>query len=83
MTKNNINNKILENIEKYLSEPDWKIWINYKEEIKLSSLNMNSKKYNILIDYVYNLKSNYSGENKLKIFELWAMLSNNKIYIEK
>jgi hypothetical protein len=59
MTKNNIDNKILKDIENYISEPNWKIWINYKEDIKLSSLNMNLEEYNELIEYIFNLKTNY------------------------
>jgi hypothetical protein len=77
------NKFIIEQINNYLEEPDWKVWVNYKENIKEKTIELNLEEYNQLIDYVYNLKSNYSGENKLKVFELWAMLSNNKIYIEK
>jgi hypothetical protein len=44
---------------------------------------MNLEEYNELIEYIFNLKTNYKWENKLKIFELWAMLNNNKWYIEK
>ena len=79
--KNNL--IILEQIDNYLEETDWRIWITHKENIKNNSLKLNIDEYNGLINYIFELKGKFKWENKLKIFELWAMLSNNKIYIEK
>jgi len=78
------NNLTLENeINNYIEQTDWKIWIIHKENIKKNALKLNIKDYEELINYIFELKAEFKWENKLKIFELWAMLSNNKIYIEK
>ena len=77
------NTIILNEINNYMEETDWKIWVIYKENIKTNALKLNLENYNKLINYIFELKSEFKWENKLKIFELWALLSNNKIYIEK
>jgi len=77
------NNLITTEINNYIEETDWKVWVVYKDNIKENALKLSLEEYNKLIDYVFNLKWDLKWENKLKIFELWAMLSNNKIYIEK
>ncbi len=76
---NNIPENIIINIDKYIEENDWKIWINYKEDIKNNSLKLEKIIYNELINYIYEKKESVVWENKLKIFELYAMLVNNKI----
>ena len=75
----NIPENIIINIEQYLQETDWKIWLTNKEEIKNNSLKLEKIIYNELIDYLYEKKSEFKWENKLKIFELYAMLINNKL----
>ncbi len=74
--------QIKKEIKQYILEQDWKIWIIYKQAIKEKSLNLDIKTYNEIINFIFKLKDKQKWENKLKIFELWAMFLNNKEYIK-
>ncbi len=74
--------QIKKEIKQYILEQDWKIWIIYKQVIKEKSLNLDIKTYNEIINFIFKLKDKQKWENKLKIFELWAMFLNNKEYIK-